>query len=231
MFKRTVLTIISTLVVALVLFGVGAIAFIYSGLYNVAATDSHLGIVRWALNTTQTHSVSARADEVPPRAAMDQETLAHGFSHYNEMCVVCHGAPGVERGDFGKGMNPTPPNLARVAARWTPEELFWTTKHGIKMAGMPAFGPTHSDEEVWGIVAFLERLPKMTPAEYQQWAQRYAAGSEGGGDEHGSGGGSGGEAGGHGHGGQESGASDGTDGAASGGAGHTDPPGAPAHSH
>lgn len=99
------------------------------------------------------------------------------------MCAACHGAPGVERGALGKGMNPEPPDLAAEAAEWSDRELFWITKHGIKLAGMPAFGVTHSDEEVWGIVAFLRRLEHISPEEYRRMAAEADAHPETHGDE------------------------------------------------
>jgi Cytochrome C oxidase, cbb3-type, subunit III len=76
----------------------------------------------------------------------------------------------LERGTLGKGINPKPPDLAEEAAEWSDRELFWITKHGIKLAGMPAFGVTHSDKELWGIVAFLRRLESMSPDEYRRLA-------------------------------------------------------------
>jgi hypothetical protein len=30
-------------------------------------------------------------------------------------------------------------------------ELFWTVKHGLRMTPVPAFGPTHTDEEIWKV--------------------------------------------------------------------------------
>ena len=30
---------------------------------------------------------------------------------------------------------------------------------------MPAFGPTHKDEEIWKIVAFVRHLPELPPEE------------------------------------------------------------------
>jgi mono/diheme cytochrome c family protein len=47
----------------------------------------------------------------------------------------------------------------------TDGELFWVVQNGIRMTGMPAFGPTHKDEEIWKIVAFLRHLPALTPEE------------------------------------------------------------------
>ncbi|MGH6831853.1 MAG: c-type cytochrome, partial [Methyloceanibacter sp.] len=43
----------------------------------------------------------------------------------------------------------------------------WVVKHGIKMTGMPAWGVTHSDELLWDVVAFLRKLPELTPEQYQ----------------------------------------------------------------
>jgi mono/diheme cytochrome c family protein len=90
-----------------------------------------------------------------------------GFSHYRGMCQECHGGPGVDPEDLAKGLNPAPPSLNDAAKDFTASELFWTTKNGIRMTGMPAWAPTHSDEVIWDIVAFLETLPGMSPADYQ----------------------------------------------------------------
>jgi mono/diheme cytochrome c family protein len=40
-------------------------------------------------------------------------------------------------------------------------------KNGIKMTGMPAFGPTHDDQTIWNIVAFVNQLPNMTAERYR----------------------------------------------------------------
>jgi len=51
------------------------------------------------------------------------------------MCVMCHGAPGVERFDAGKGLYPDAPDLAEAAPDWTLQETYWITKNGIKDTG------------------------------------------------------------------------------------------------
>ena len=166
---------------------VGAfLLFVYSGEYNVAATQPHYAPVRWALNTTMVNSVRDHAEhiEVPPLE--DSALVRRGFSHYEQMCVMCHGAPGVPRGAVGKGLLPVPPELAEVVPRWNSAELFWIVKHGIKMSGMPAWGVTHEDEKLWEIVAFLRVLSGTSPAEYQALKQAW-----GGGGDHEHGGGSG----------------------------------------
>jgi mono/diheme cytochrome c family protein len=144
-----------------------AILFIYSGSYNVSAIHPDSAPVAWVFDTTMTHSVQRRAAGIKVPDLADPAMVKLGFSHYRSMCVVCHGAPGAPVGDIGLGLRPAPPELAEAAGDWKPNELFWITKNGIRMTGMPAWGPTHSDEEIWAIVAFLHKLPSLTPAQYR----------------------------------------------------------------
>jgi mono/diheme cytochrome c family protein len=95
----------------------------------------------------------------------DRAKILIGTEHFAAHCAVCHGAPGVPKGDIAHGLYPQPPNLAEAAKRYSPGELFWIVKHGIKMSGMPAWAD-HSDEELWATVAFLRKLPGMTEEDY-----------------------------------------------------------------
>jgi mono/diheme cytochrome c family protein len=51
------------------------------------------------------------------------------------------------------------------------QRAFWTIKHGIKMSAMPAWGKSLDDATVWEIVAFVRKLPAMTPEQYQRVAK------------------------------------------------------------
>jgi len=145
---------------------IGGLAFIYSGLFDVAASEPHWSMTRWVLETARTRSIKvhAAAIQVPPRL-VDPAQLLIGTEHFAAHCAVCHGAPGVPKGDIGQGLSPQPPNLAHSSERYTSSELFWIIKHGIRMTGMPAWGD-HSDDELWATVAFLRKLPEMTPEDY-----------------------------------------------------------------
>lgn len=168
--KQRIRLISVTVVAGVALLVIGASIIIGTGAYNVAATAEHTPFVRWLLNSAQERSVAVRARSVPAPPPLDSMMVRHGFEHYHAMCATCHGAPGIDRSEIGTGMTPKPPDLAEAAAEWTDRELFWIIRHGIKLAGMPAFGITHSDEELWGIVAFLRRLDEMGPEEYRHLA-------------------------------------------------------------
>lgn len=165
---------------ALVLAGLAGLATIYSGAYNVAATEEHAPVTRWALDTTFHNSVRSRAREMPAPPAFTPAILAEGANEYKAMCQHCHAGPGVKRAEWAQGMRPLPPYLTEAAAHWSPREVFWLVKHGVKMSGMPAFGPTHDDAKLWSLVAFVKDLPAMTPERYAAFADGHEHGGSGG---------------------------------------------------
>lgn len=155
----------------LLLIAVIGLIVVYAGAYNVAATEEHSSLGRWAFDTTFHRSVKARAADMEPPAEL-ATLVERGATEYKEMCQHCHGGAGVERDEWASGMRPQPPHLTEEASEWEPKEVFWLVKHGAKMTGMPAFGPTHDDETLWGIVAFVKALPAMTPERYSSLGER-----------------------------------------------------------
>ncbi len=153
-------------VVAIIVICLGAFAAAMTGIYNIAATVPHTGLERIIFSTVMRNSVISRAaNNVENVRSEDQ--VRKGFREYAEMCTICHGAPGKEQSEISKGMHPGPPNLAEAPRQWNSAQLFWIVKNGIKMTGMPAFGPTHSDDQIRNIVAFVQRLPRMSPDAYK----------------------------------------------------------------
>jgi mono/diheme cytochrome c family protein len=160
---RTVVASVAATVAVILLAG---LAFLYSGVYHVGATDRHWDLTHWLLNTARMRSIKAHAAGTPVPAGLDDEAkIVMGTEHFAAHCAVCHGAPGVPKGDIAAGLYPQPPNLANAAVQFSPAELFWILKNGIKMSGMPSWAD-HSDDELWATVAFLEKLPGMSEAEY-----------------------------------------------------------------
>ena len=50
---------------------------------------------------------------------------------------------------IAQGLNPSPPDLFRLGRDAGADETFWFIRNGVKMTGMPSFGKTHSDQEIW----------------------------------------------------------------------------------
>lgn len=152
--------------VLLVLVGAAAVA-IYAGLYNIAADVPHTQPVYWLIETARDRSIAVRARDVAvPSDLNDPNRISRGAGQYADMCSGCHLAPGMKRTEISRGLYPRAPELRRKTDL-TPAEQFWIVKHGVKMTGMPAWGVTHEDELLWDVVAFVRKLPELTPDQYE----------------------------------------------------------------
>lgn len=148
--------------------GAGGLAVVGFGLFDARASTPHSPFVAWATHTTMIHAMARMsADVEPPPAFTPQETIA-GMRIYEHDCMDCHGGPGVPRAAWVQGMNPSPPFLIDVPRRWSKGQIFFVVKNGVKMTGMPAWGATESDGRIWDVVAFLEAMPEMKPADFQR---------------------------------------------------------------
>ena len=146
------------------------------GVINMGATTKPGAVERtlapWVVDRSRQRRAPRETDPYTNAVA-----VSTGLDHYREDCVVCHGAPNVDAGELAKGLNPPAPKLQSSDTQAMSDgELFWTIKHGVRMTGMPAFEPTHTDEQIWMIVAFVRHLAKLTPAEAAQL--RTAIGTE-----------------------------------------------------
>lgn len=160
--------ILTTILIAVAIGSLLIVAFAYSGLYDVSATAPHSRLVSWFLSATSHASVQRRARDIEVPDLDDETLILAGANDYDSMCAACHGAPGMSPEAVGQGLNPPAPDLAEEVLEMTPAELFWVTKNGIKMTGMPAWGVTHDDQTIWPVVAFMTRLPGLDQAAYKE---------------------------------------------------------------
>jgi mono/diheme cytochrome c family protein len=145
----------------------------------------HNTLSYWALETLRERSVAKPFANIGVPDLSDSDLLLSGGADYNDMCVGCHLKPDQTESDMTIGLYPSPPNLALA-----PEEhghshshgrhdddqqlrrQYWIIKHGIKVSGMTALVATHSDERMWAMIAFLQKLPELSPLQYQKLTAR-----------------------------------------------------------
>jgi mono/diheme cytochrome c family protein len=159
---RTTIIVVAVLLVLVA----AAAAVAYSGAYNVAADEPHWPITQRVLAIVRERSIETRSRQLSVPDLADEKRIVAGAKQYAEMCESCHLAPGVQDSELRRGLFPKPPELARE--RSDPRRAFWIVKHGIKATGMPAWGPTHSDDVLWSVVAFMQKLPELDATSYRQ---------------------------------------------------------------
>ncbi|WP_395408241.1 c-type cytochrome [Pseudoduganella sp. UC29_106] len=175
---RTLFRLLLGLIAAALLAGLGGWAVLEAGWYDAGATRQHFQFVHTLLERGMHQSVRFHARDIVAPPGRD---AVMGAASYKAHCQQCHGGPGVAQGIIGLSMQPVPGPLVDASRRFEAKELYWVIRHGIKMSGMPAWGFHLSEQEMWAIVAFLERLPHMTPDEYRAADPGGAVGGDGAG--------------------------------------------------
>jgi mono/diheme cytochrome c family protein len=160
-----------TVVGVLLLATLGAALFVESGFYDIGADDHHTKPVLALITQLRDRSIGSRLGSIKPQLNATPAMIKSGAQHYAALCVGCHLAPGVPKSDLRTGLYPHPPNLAQEDLQES-RRAFWIIKHGIKMSAMPAWGKTLDDDAIFDVVAFVRKMPSLTPEEYRQLVQR-----------------------------------------------------------
>jgi thiosulfate dehydrogenase len=151
---------------AIVLFGVGAYAFVRGGGVPMATTAAPLPLERTVARLALNASVESSLGLKNPRP-VDQTNLMAGAHVYQQNCALCHGAPGTASTVIAKGMFPNPPQLFMTPDMVTgdPEgETYWKVTHGIRLSGMPGFESTLSETERWQVTMLVANADKLSAA-------------------------------------------------------------------
>jgi hypothetical protein len=107
---------------------------------------------------------------VPPIPATD-DNLNAGASLYEDKCEGCHGTAD-EPSAMGRSLFPIAPQLwikrpnGAVGVSDDPAgETYWKVKNGIRLSGMPAYGKSLSETQLWQVSLLLSLAAKPLPAD------------------------------------------------------------------
>ncbi|MFK5984824.1 MAG: cytochrome c [Pseudomonadota bacterium] len=159
---------IKLLLISISLILILVFSVIWFGFYNVSAKDKHFALTTHLLELVRTRSIDARTSDIKVPDLTDHELIKAGAKNYAEMCTTCHLAPGMEMTEINQGLYPRPPVFSDKDYQNSPAAQFWVIKNGLKMTGMPAWSPPHTDEQVWAMVAFINKSKQLTATQYQQ---------------------------------------------------------------
>lgn len=157
--------VIGAAILAVVIVLAGAGAFMFSGVYDIGADTPHWTLTRKAIEIVRDRAIAVRANDIQVPDLTGEQLILKGAGQYAAMCANCHLAPGKSESEIRPGLYPQPPKLSEHP--FDPKTVFWVTKHGLKMSGMPAWGLGHDDATLWSIVAFVGKLQGMSAQQYK----------------------------------------------------------------
>jgi mono/diheme cytochrome c family protein len=135
---------------------------------NADAKPSRLE--RWAAKTSLHAALAREAPTTPNPVALNDANLIAGIKIYGDNCVVCHGAADAHPTKIAAGLYQRPPQLAKDGVEDDPEGVtYWKVAHGIRLTGMPAFGKTLSQTQIWQVTLFLKHMDALPAAAERAW--------------------------------------------------------------
>ena len=107
-------------------------------------------------------------DDKNPLQPTDENLMA-GMNIYQQNCSGCHGDIQHPHQAFGASFYPRAPQFLEDAADMPENQNFYIIKHGIRLSGMPAWGPALDDQKIWRLTAFLSHMDKLPPPVSAAW--------------------------------------------------------------
>jgi mono/diheme cytochrome c family protein len=153
----------------------GIFAVSHFGLYPIGADNVPSGLERTlSMRAMDVYAEKHKPDMENP-VAPTVANLSAGAKGYEEHCALCHGGAQSRLSPMRDKFNPPVPQLIDRVPHDEDAWIFWVTKHGVRMTGMPTWDGVLSDDEMWQIVAFIKHSDKLPPEVQSAWRAAAAA--------------------------------------------------------
>ena len=117
-------------------------------------------IHRWSVPS------SARALTNP--VAFSPQVWVESRAHFADHCASCHANDGSGDTEIGRSLFPKAPDMRLASTQDKSDgELYWIIENGIRLTGMPGYGDSLSDAEMWQVSLLLRHADKLPPSVLQ----------------------------------------------------------------
>ncbi len=175
----------TAIVLVFVGLGIAMAVFVSVGGVDVSADKPDGWLSEHLLHFVFKRSEASRSNSVTaPNDLSAESRVRLAAQHFDMICANCHGRPGFGQSVVALSMSPRPQYLPKVVGQFTDRELYLIIEHGVKYSAMPSWPTDGRGDEVWSMVAFLRRLPRLDAKTYLQMtalAQTPGAGPSGSG--------------------------------------------------
>ena len=167
--RNFILGIITTLL-ALALGGVG---FILLGMMPTNADAVPPEMERRIATTALDASMDHHAPHVNNPVLPTDDNLIEGMKIYTMNCALCHGTLDYKPSALEKSFYPPPPQIILDPLDDPEWHIYYAVRTGVRYTGMPAWGGTLSEQDMWKISSFLTHMGKLSPAVGDYWNRTY----------------------------------------------------------
>jgi thiosulfate dehydrogenase len=168
--RKTARGFILGVAAALIALVAGGYAAIVTGMMPANADRKPSRFERWAARRSLRATIARDAPRRPNPVPATLENYTRGIKLYRENCAVCHGAADAKPSSIAEGLYIDAPQLAKHGVEDDPAGVtFWKIKHGIRFTGMPSYGKTLSDQQIWRVTLFLEHMDRLPAQAQQAW--------------------------------------------------------------
>jgi thiosulfate dehydrogenase len=161
------------IIVTLVVFALGGLAFLSFGLMptnaDVPPPNMERKIAMSAVDASMDRHAPKISNPVPPT----DDNLIQGMKIYTINCSLCHGTLDQKPSPLGKSFYPPVPQLILHPPDDPEWHTFYTVSTGIRYTGMPAWNKVLTTDDMWKVTAFLSRIEKLPPAVQDYWKKAY----------------------------------------------------------
>lgn len=135
---------------------------------NADATPSKMEA--WAASKSLHATLRREATSSPNPLAASDANFAEGIKLYGSNCAACHGVADGKPSTFAVGLYQHAPQLAKDGVEDDPAGVtYWKIDHGIRLTGMPSFGKSLSDKQIWQVTLLLQHMDKLPAGPKALW--------------------------------------------------------------
>ncbi|HWQ03136.1 MAG TPA: c-type cytochrome, partial [Candidatus Nitrosotenuis sp.] len=141
----------------------------FTARHGFSARENPSALEAFVARSIRSMGVPAEARNAKNPFPATPEILAEARDHFADHCATCHANDGSGQTTLGQNLNPRAPDMRLPPTQnLTDGELYYIIHNGIRMTGMPAWGPPEKDDDSWKLVHFIRYLPKLTPEELRE---------------------------------------------------------------
>lgn len=160
-------------IVTLVVIAAGGLAFAFLGLMPTSADATPPSIERNIAMHSMDASMDRHASHANNPVLATDDNLIEGMKVYTMNCAMCHGGFNYKPSPLAKSFYPPVPQLV-IDPLDDPEwHVHYAISTGVRYTGMPAWGKTLTDDQIWKVTALLTRLNKLPPTVQQYWKDSF----------------------------------------------------------